>query len=88
MARVDEAAHVLYEQFRTNINDLHKHGWLDKEVRDCGFEPSCVRARGKEDHRHWKDPEFGVSPHTLKFGKIGDASKLLMGRCSVTIKEM
>ncbi len=40
----------------------------------------------KGDHRHWKDPELGVSPHTVKLAIVGK-KKYHMGACEIEIKE-
>lgn len=94
--RIGEISHVLYEQFPTKL-DPSLHGELEREVRRAVFEPRYLRAqyrrgdgkllKGKDDHRHWKDVQLGVSPHTVKLGIIG-SKKYLMGKCSLTIEEV
>lgn len=90
---VGETAHILYKQFKTKL-DPDRHSALEKEVREAGFEPKEMRTiirngkikKAKDDHRHWKDIELGVSPHTLKMG-ILDGKKYLMGKCSINLEE-
>ena len=43
--------------------------------------------KAKEDHRHWCDGALGVSPHTLKMGKIGD-KMYVMGKCRARFEEL
>lgn len=92
--RVSKIAKVLYNQFPTKIDKNH-YLVLWEKVKSAGFDPKEFSARtkkdgrldkAKEDHRHWRDNKFGVSPHTLKLGLIGK-KRLPMGKCSVTIKE-
>lgn len=92
--RVGELAHLLFDQFPTKA-DRKLHDQLIKEVQRAGFEPQPMRAqykydgslnKGKEDHRHWQDPVFGVSPHTMKFG-IVERQKYPMGKCAVSVRE-
>lgn len=90
---VGEAAHILFKQFKTEL-DPDRYSSLEKEVREAGFKPERMRAiirngrikKAKDDHRHWKDIELGVSPHTLKMG-ILDGKKYLMGKCSLKLEE-
>lgn len=92
-ARVDEISRILYAQFPTWL-DPSLHARLQSEMRAEGFIPNQKRAsyrngrlaKGKEDHRHWKDVEFKVSPHTMKFGIVG-GKKYPMGKCSISIAE-
>ena len=94
--RVGETSSILYGQFPTKRDpSARDYSALDRDVRDAGFEPGYMHAKydrkgkltkGKDDHRHWKDVELGVSPHTVKLGIIGN-KKYLMGRCSVALKE-
>ena len=91
--RVGLISETLYAQFPTKL-DPSLHRELQRDIRDAGFTPLTMRARyagrrlakGKDDHRHWRDPEFKVSPHTLKLGKVG-AKKYPMGKCTVKIEE-
>jgi CRISPR/Cas system CSM-associated protein Csm5 (group 7 of RAMP superfamily) len=90
----NETSHILYEQFPTKL-DPSIHRELQRDVRGAGYEPKPMRAirkgdrlvKGKEDHRHWRDVEFGVSPHTLKLGKVGKA-RYPMGKCTLVIEEL
>ena len=94
--RLREISHFLYSQFKTKANyDMHRK--LVNEVINAGFDkpidfkPKYNRngrlLKAKEDHRHWRDPELGVSPHTMKYGIIGK-DKYPMGKCSISIKEI
>ncbi len=92
--RVKAMAQVLYSQFPTKL-DTNRHRGLAEEVEKAGYRPEPFRARfkkngrlskAKEDHRHWRDVEFGVAPHTMKLGLL-NGEKLPMGKCSITIKE-
>ena len=92
--RVDEISRILYAQFPTWL-DPSIHSNLQDEISESGFvairrgakrNRSGKVTKGKEDHRHWKDVELGVSPHTLKLGIIGD-KKYPMGRCTIEIEE-
>lgn len=91
--RVETIAHILYEQFPSKVDPQH-HYQLMAEIRNNGFTPKQMRAtykrngrlnRAKDDHRHWEDPELGVSPHTLKLGKIGN-KQYQMGLCDLRIE--
>jgi CRISPR type III-A-associated RAMP protein Csm5 len=91
--RINEIARILYSQFPSKVDKSIFSG-LWERIKDAGFEPIHKDAyyrgdklvRGKDDHRHWRDSELGVSPHTLKLGKIG--SELYpMGKCKIEIKE-
>ena len=93
--RVSKIAHILYEQFPTRV-DTNYHAALETEVNEAGYSPRPFHARfkkngridkAKEDHRHWRDVEFGVAPHTMKLGEL-NKNKLPMGKCKVEIKEM
>lgn len=86
--RLNHIAHTLYDQFPTLIAP-RSHDQLRHEIAKAGFEAHTMKKRGhqtKEDHRHWRDPEFGVSPHTLKLG-IVEGKKYPMGKCSLIIEE-
>jgi CRISPR/Cas system CSM-associated protein Csm5 (group 7 of RAMP superfamily) len=92
--RVYEISRILYAQFPTKL-DSRIHDDLESDVREAGFEPIRMQARrngsrlikGKDDHRHWKDAELGVSPHTMKLAIIG-GKKYPMGKCSLQIEEL
>lgn len=93
--RLPEMAHILYTQFPTRI-DRSYHNKLANEIEDAGYFVKDMRAsynkngkltKAKEDHRHWRDVELGVAPHTMKFGLM-DKEKLPMGKCSISIKEL
>ena len=91
--RVDAIAHTLDAQFPTKIDRNRYQGLWDKVDR-AGFNPKSMHAqyrngrlkKAKDDHRHWKDPELGVSPHTVKLAIVGK-KKYLMGACQIEIKE-
>ena len=92
--RVLEISRILYAQFPSRL-DPSIYGWLEDEIRDAGFDPGRMHAqrwgngrlkKAKDDHRHWKDAELGVSPHTLKLGIIGN-EKHPMGKCTIEIQE-
>lgn len=92
--RVGLISETLYAQFPTRL-DPSIHRELQADIRDAGFTPRTIREthdnggghkKGKDDHRHWRDPEFRVSPHTLKFGIVG-GKKYPMGKCTVRIEE-
>lgn len=93
LERLAEVSGILYSQFPTRI-DFSLHPELVEEVREAGFSPISMRAsykggrltKGKDDHRHWKEVELGVSPHTMKFGIVGK-NRFPMGKCTVQIKE-
>lgn len=91
---VGETSHILYASFPTRI-DSSRHPELKTLVREAGFEPHEMKtqfkgggriSKAKDDHRHWKDIELGISPHTLKMG-ILDGKKYLMGKCSIKLEE-
>lgn len=94
--RVDAIARTLYDQFPTKI-DRSRHSGLWSDVQEAGFEPQFMKAKvnrkngrlqkAKDDHRHWMDPELGVSPHTVKLAVVG-GKKYLMGACDVEIEEL
>ena len=93
----DEQLHamsrILYNQFPTKI-DKTKHYSLWGSVERAGFKPKPMRAiynrrngrlkKTKVDHRHWRDYQLGVAPHTMKYGKVGKTN-CPMGKCSVTV---
>lgn len=91
--RLEMVSGTLFAQFPSQL-DPSIHAGLQREIREAGFEPCTMRAiykgqslkKGKDDHRHWRDPEFKVSPHTLKMG-IVDGKKYPMGKCSLKIEE-
>ena len=96
--RLRETSHVLYNQFTTKIDrdfDKGRHDGLWHEVEEAGFEPRYMKSdygngrlkKAKEDHRHWRDREFGVSPHTVKLG-ILNGKKYPMGKCAFKIREV
>ncbi len=92
-ARLNEISRILYAQFPTKI-DRSRHARLWDEVRDASFEPKKMESdvrrgrliKAKIDHRHWRDVEFGVSPHTVKLG-ILNRKKYPMGKCAFSIRE-
>jgi CRISPR/Cas system CSM-associated protein Csm5 (group 7 of RAMP superfamily) len=93
--RLDRIARILYHQFPTKIDPQYFLG-LGNDVRAAGFRPAEMRAqvrsdgslkKGKNDHRHWRDGELGVSPHTLKLGKIGNEF-YPMGKCRIDIEQL
>lgn len=92
--RLDEIARILYGQFPTKVSTKLHQGLID-EIKDAMFIPQYMEPRykgrrlirGKDDHRHWKDIDLGVSPHTLKMG-IWNNTTLPMGKCSFQIKEI
>ena len=95
--RVNRIAHILFGQFQSQVDpSTQMLSSLVREIRAAGFNPDTSfstqkRAdgkviRAKNDHRHWKDPALGVSPHTMKYGMIGKA-KFPMGKCKVIIQE-
>lgn len=94
VVRVSETSHILYKQFPTRIASS-MHAELRHNVLGAGFKPHNMRAlyrnghleKAKQDHRHWRDSELGVSPHTLKMGKIG-ASLYEMGKCQIRFEEL
>ena len=83
--RVDEIARILYAQFPSSVSSSGRARFLERGIRAARFEPKD-RSK-KEDHRHWRDPELRVSPHTLKLGIIGD-KKYPMGKCRVRIEDL
>ncbi|MDR0501201.1 MAG: type III-A CRISPR-associated RAMP protein Csm5 [Coriobacteriales bacterium] len=92
--RLEETSKILYSQFPTKI-DKNIYGGLWEIVTMTGFTPKYMQAymrgeklkKGKDDHRHWKDFQLGVSPHTLKMGKIAN-SYYEMGKCAIAIEEI
>lgn len=93
--RVFVLSRILYGQFPTRIN-RRSHPELWAVVESSGYTPREMHVsykkdgrvrKAKDDHRHWQDEELGVSPHTLKYGMVGK-EELLMGRCSVVVKEL
>lgn len=86
--RVEEISKTLYEQFPSR-GEWRRFPELHRDIQDAGFSPKDGRFYGrkhKDDHRHWRDQEFGVSPHTLKMGILG-GKKLPMGKCDIEIRE-
>ena len=91
--RVSEISKVLYSQFPTKM-DINVYDRLAKKVERAGFNVNNFHAKykggklqkGKEDHRHWLDPQFGVAPHTLKMGQI-DEEMFPMGKCKLKVEE-
>lgn len=93
--RLEEISRILFEQFPTWL-DQTKHAALKKRIVESGFSPNIRKAqyrqngrlkKAKEDHRHWRDVELGVSPHTIKYGIVGGKEQL-MGKCSLSISEV
>lgn len=89
-------SHILYDQFPTKVDrGIHRALW--DEVQRAGFSPQRFEARykrpggpiakAKDDHRHWRDEEIGVSPHTMKWGIVGK-DRYPMGKCSIAIREL
>lgn len=93
---LDVVSHVLYEQFPTKVNRAIRPE-LERAVRRAGFDPRPFDERRfgpagrnrqtKNDHRHWRDAEIGVSPHTMKWGIVGEKC-YPMGKCSISIEEL
>lgn len=93
---VQMVSRILYNQFPTKI-DRSIHPTLYSDVQRAGFSPKSFEARrqrpggritkAKEDHRHWRDQEIGVSPHTMKWGIVGK-DRYPMGKCSITVREL
>lgn len=93
--RISEISRILFEQFPTKL-DRQLHAGLKSQIQRVGFEPHEMSAqynkngrlkKAKEDHRHWCDSTLGISPHTLKMGKIGD-KMYLMGKCRARFEEL
>ena len=87
--RVDEVSHILFNQFPTKL-DGRLHATLKSEVQQAGFKPKNTfnqHKKAKEDHRHWRDGALGVSPHTLKMGKVQD-KMYPMGKCRARFEEL
>jgi hypothetical protein len=87
--RVDEVSHILFSQFPTRL-DGRLHAVLKSEVQRAGFKPKNTfnqHKKAKEDHRHWRDGALGVSPHTLKMGKVQD-KMYPMGKCRARFEEL
>ena len=92
---VEAISQIMFDQFPTKI-DRSIYPGLSDRVRRAGFDPQTMKAfydrktgrlkRGKDDHRHWRDAELGVSPHTMKWGLIGKR-RYPMGKCTVCVKE-
>lgn len=90
--RMDATSHILFDQFPTRI-DRDRHETLWREVNKAGFAPRSMQPKysggrlikAKDDHRHWKESQLGVSPHTLKLA-IVNGKKYLMGKCEVRIE--
>ncbi len=92
--RLRAISRILYNQFPSKV-DRAKHLPLWAEIQSAGFQPKAFRAKpksngrpaqAKNDHRHWRDEQLGVSPHTMKYGAIGK-KKYQMGKCIVRIQE-
>lgn len=91
---VQMVSRILYNQFPTKV-DRNIHPTLYNDVQRAGFSPKLFDARrarqggritkAKDDHRHWRDQEIGVSPHTMKWGIVGKDS-YPMGKCSITVR--
>ncbi|MFC2339252.1 MAG: type III-A CRISPR-associated RAMP protein Csm5 [Olsenella sp.] len=93
--RVDEISHILFDQFPTKL-DEQRHAALKAEVQRAGFRSRPMDSqykrngqlkKAKEDHRHWCDGALGVSPHTLKMGKVQD-KMYPMGKCRARFEEL
>lgn len=93
--RVDEVSHILFDQFPTKL-DEQRHAALKAEVQRAGFRSRPMDSqykrngqlqKAKEDHRHWRDGALGVSPHTLKMGKVQD-KMYPMGKCRARFEEL
>ena len=87
--RVDEVSHILFNQFPTKL-DGRLHATLKSKVQQAGFKPKNIfdqHKKTKEDHRHWRDGALGVSPHTLKMGKVQD-EMYPMGKCRARFEEL
>lgn len=86
---------ILFDQFPTRI-DRSIYSGLPDRVSRAGFDSKPMKAiysrkterlsKGKVDHRHWRDSELGVSPHTMKWGIIGKR-RYPMGKCAICIRE-
>ena len=93
--RLDEVSHILFDQFPTKL-DEQRHAALKAEVQRAGFRSRPMDSqykrngqlkKAKEDHRHWCDGALGVSPHTLKMGKVQD-KMYPMGKCRARFEEL
>ena len=87
--RVDEVSHILFTQLQTKL-DGRLHATLKSDVQQAGFKPKNTfnqHKKAKEDHRHWRDGALGVSPHTLKMGKVQD-KMYPMGKCRARFEEL
>ncbi|MDR1776166.1 MAG: type III-A CRISPR-associated RAMP protein Csm5 [Actinomycetes bacterium] len=89
-SRLDVISRILYSQFPSKVSETKPElAELRNDIMRVGFTPlpfSQVGRQAKEDHRHWKDGELGVSPHTLKMGKIG-SNYYPMGKCELKLEE-
>ena len=93
--RVEAISRILFSQFPTRIDRSFYPGLFDR-VRCADFSPETMKAKrnrktgklnkAKDDHRHWRDSELGVSPHTMKWGIIGKR-RYPMGKCAICIRE-
>lgn len=93
--RVEAISRILFNQFPTRIDRSFYPGLFDR-VRCADFSPETMKAKrnrktgklnkAKDDHRHWRDSELGVSPHTMKWGIIGKR-RYPMGKCAICIRE-
>ena len=90
--RLEKISRILYSQFQSKV-DAHIYSGLADRIKESGFEPRSMNAqyrgngrlkKAKDDHRHWQDSQLGVSPHTLKLGKIGNRL-YRMGLCSIEV---
>ena len=93
--RLDEVSHILFDQFPTKL-DEQRHAALKAEVQRAGFRSRPMDSqykrngrlkKAKEDHRHWCERALGVSPHTLKMGKVQD-KMYPMGKCRARFEEL
>lgn len=95
-SRVGVISHILFDQFPTKVDSRFESGRyrsLVNDIRSRGYVPRTMKApprgrkiQAKDDHRYWKDSDFGVSPHTFKLGIIGD-KKYQMGLCDIAFVE-
>ena len=92
--RLQAISCILYSQFPSKIDRTSRPA-LWNEIERAGFQPKSFSARfkkdgrldkAKDDHRHWRDEQLGVSPHTMKYGIVGK-KKYPMGKCKVSVLE-
>lgn len=89
--RAVEVSRILYARFPSEV-DFDLYPELVEAIKDAGYNPRSMEAvyrygklkKAKNDPRHWCDCEFGVSPHTLKLGILGE-KMLTMGKCEVRV---